>query len=239
MTVAAVFLAGPALAAGGNVVAPTFGTGDSWVFDQTVEKGAAGFGETRLDMMVDRVGDDGTMVVGLKRDGAPTAYEDHQVGTDWSQRRVIDGEAQRTTRPFAFPMRVGKTWTVDFDDPARRGNQSALHVHRTYTVESWETVTVPAETFQALKVKATGIDHATIDVPNMAAGGVAANGEGAMTVSRAVRGGRRQLTVQSYGELYYVPQVKNFVKSVEEQYNTDGVRVVRNTKVLVSYRLSS
>jgi hypothetical protein len=37
-------------------------------------------------------------------------------------------------------------------------------------------------------------------------------------------------------EFYYVPALKNYVKSIEEQYDTDNVRVSRETRVLVSFK---
>ena len=111
-----------------SVPRPTIRAGDTWVFDQTEQRGATGFGEQRVNLTVERVEGD-TMLVGVKRDGAPTAYEDHVVGSDWSQRHVVDGQETSTTRPLTFPLAVGRSWTVDFGDTTRRGAQISLHVH--------------------------------------------------------------------------------------------------------------
>jgi len=219
----------------GAVPSPVFAVGDTWVFNRTIEKGTNGFGQRLEDMVVERLGD-GTMVVGLKPDGSPGGYEDHVVGADWSQRRVTDGEETVTTRPLTFPLRVGKSWSIDYTDTKRRGAQLSDHVRRTYTVVGWEDVTVPAGTFHAIKVQANGVDEAIIDVPTTTIGGAAAEPGAAMTMTRTQRGGRGKLTRATYAEFYYVPQTKNFVKTVEEQYNTDNVRVVRSTLVLVSFK---
>jgi hypothetical protein len=176
------------------------------------------------------------MLVGLKPDGSPTAYQDHEVGTDWSQRRLVDGQGTVTTRPLTFPMSVGQSWTIDYVDATRRGAQTSNHVHRTYTVVGWEDVTVPAGTFHAIKVVAKGVDKATLQVPNTAIAGAVAGSGGATTVAHTQRGGTGELTRATYGEFYYVPELKNFAKLVEEQYTPDEVRVIRQTQMLVSYK---
>ena len=234
LVICSVFAACAAFAAEGTVSAPVFLAGDSWVFDHAVEKGPTGYAATRLDEIIERVGDD-TMVVGIKRDGAPTGFEDHVVGRDWSQRRIVDGEQTTTVRPFSYPLRVGKTWSVEFRDPTRRGQQLSAHVRRTYTVVGWRDVTVPAGTFRALEVQAKGIDEGVIEVPNVAASGVATEpGEGS-AFSTMRRGGRGTLTRATYTELYYVPAVKDYVESTEEQYTPDNVLVSRTTEKLVSF----
>lgn len=217
-----------------TVQAPAFKVGDSWVFDDVIEKGPTSFGEARLDFVIERLGD-GTMTLGIKRDGAPAAFEDHIVGTDWSQRRLVDGQETVTTRPFEFPMSVGRRWTVDFVDRTRRGSQLSAHIRRTYSVIGWEDVVVPAGRFHALKVEAQGVDEGTIEVPNSAGSGVIASASGSTSISHAQRGGIGKLVRVTHSEFYYVPSIKNYVKSVEEQYSTDNVRISRQTRTLASF----
>ena len=224
-------------AADSPVAPPAFKAGDTWVFDQTDEHGQTGFQQRRVDLAIERL-DDETMMLGIKLDGAPTAFEDHLVGTDWSQRRVVDGQETTTTRPFSFPMAVGQTWTIDYVDTTRRGPQTSDHVHRTYKVVGWEDVTVPAGTFHALKVEARGVDKGTIEVAASAASAAVAGSGGATTMSHTQRGGAGTLTRATYAEFYYVPALKNYAKSIEEQYDTDNVRVSRETRLLVSFKLA-
>jgi hypothetical protein len=218
----------------GAVPSPVFAAGDRWVFNRTIEKGTNGFGQRLEDMVVERLGN-GTMVVGLKPDGSLGGFEDHVAGADWSQRRVAYGEEMVTTRPLTFPLRVGKSWTVDYTDTKRRGAQLSDHVHRTCTVVGWGDVPVPAGTFRAIKVQANGVDEAIIDVPTTAVGAAAVQGGAAMSTTRTQRGALGRLTRATYAEFYYVPQTKNFVKAIEEQYDTGNVRV-RSTMVLVSFK---
>lgn len=220
-----------------SVPAPAFKVGDSWVYDDTTEKGQAGFGQIRLDMVIERLEGD-SMIVGLKRDGAPTGYEDQRLGTDWSHRRVYDGQEKVTTRPLTFPMSVGQSWAIDYIDTIQRGAQTSDHVHRIYTVIGWEDVTVPAGTFHAIKVVAKGVDKGTLQVASTAVAGTVVGAGGATTVAHTQRGGTDQLTREIYAEFYYVPELKNYVKTVEEQYTPDEVRVIRHTQTLVSYKLA-
>jgi len=220
------------------VPAPSFKVGDSWVYEQSHQQGTQGFNQQRLDIAIQRTGSE-TVVLGLKPDGVPMPFEEHVVGTDLSQRRIVDGKEEQTVRPLNFPMTVGETWTVDFNDPTRRGQQASAHIHRTYKVIGWSDVVVPAGTFHAIEVESSGVDQAVIDVPNVALGGAAASPEGATAISTSQRGGRRLLTTQFHSEMYYAPEVKNFVKSVEEQYNTDGVLVSRDTRLLDAYHPAS
>ena len=234
----ALTLGAPALCGEPAVQAPVFAVGDSWVFDETTEKGQTGFAQTRLDEIVERL-DAPTMVVGLKRDGAPTGYQDRLVGQDWSQRHMVDGDQATTVRPFNFPMHPGKSWSTDFIDSIRRGNQLSDHVRRTYRVVGWEDVTVPAGTFHALKVEAKGVDEGMIEVPNVAVGGAATSNQGGTTFTQTHRGGRGKLVRATYSALYYVPALRNYAKSIEEQYDQEGVRVIRSSSELVSYKLGS
>ena len=217
------------------VPAPLFDAGDSWVFDCTEQRGTRGFGQQRLDLIVERTDGD-TMLVGIKRDGAPVAYEDHVVGSDWSKRHVVEGREQPTTRPLNFPMKPGRTWTEDFGDTTRRGMQTSLHVHRTYKVVGWEDVTVPAGSFRAIKVEATGTSDGVIVTPAAVVGGAAASPMGGATFTSSQKGATGLRSVRDHDVFYYVPAVKNWVKSVEEQYNADDVLVDRKTQEMVSYR---
>ena len=202
-----------------SVQAPAFSVGDSWIFTDSIEKGTNGFDQKVIDMTVERL-DGPTMVIGIKRDGAPGGYEDHITGSDWSQRHIVNGAEAVTTRPFAFPMRAGKSWSIDYTDATRRGNQLSDHVRRTYTVIGWSEVTVPAGTYRALEVKADGVDEGIVEIPSTAIGGTAVSSQGAGSFAQAHRGGQMPITRRFYAELYYVPATKSLVKSIEEQYNT-------------------
>ena len=220
--------------AGDTVQSPVFKVGDSWKFGDVIENGTTGYSETQFDMVVERL-DDTTMIVGIKHDGASAALEDHIVGADWSLSRLIDGRQTVTAEPLEFPMGVGRKWTVDYVDPTRRGNQSSFHVHRTYSVVGWSDVDVPAGHFHAMKIIADGVDEAMIATPASAGSSVVASPGGTASMSHAQRAGIGKLVRTTHGEFYYVPAIRYWVKSIEEQYNTDNIRVSSQTRSLISF----
>jgi hypothetical protein len=228
-------VAAPTADAPASVAAPAFKIGDSWVFDQTTEKGQTGYSSLRADFTVERIDSD-TIALGEKRDGAPIGEIVQIIGADWSRRLVVAGKDVVTNRPFAFPMSLGQSWTSDWTDPTRRGNLLSLHAQKTCTPVDWEDVTVPAGAFHALKVVCKGVDEATLEVPAQTMAGAVAGSAGATSIAHAQRGGRAMVTNLTYSEVYYVPAVRNYVKSVDEQYNADNVRLSRIVGVLVSFK---
>jgi hypothetical protein len=221
-----------------DVPAPTVKAGDSWVFNHLTERGTTGFDQERRSLSVERVDDD-SMIVGVKPDGSPRAPEDLKVGLDWVQTRTVNGAQIVIGQAFSFPLTVGKTWTVDFTDPTQRGRQSETHVKRTYKVIGWEDVTVPAGTFHALKIEDRGTLDARVSIPAAAAGAVTAGGGGSTAVTHIQKAASGETHETIYGLVYYVPAVKYFVKTLDEHYSADEVRVSRETEELVSFKLAA
>jgi hypothetical protein len=221
-----------------DAAAPTVKAGDTWVFNRVFEQGTTGFNQERRNVSVERVDSD-SMLVGMKLDGSPRAPEELKVGLDWAQKRTVDGAEIVTGQAFSFPMTVGKTWTVDYTDPTQRGRQSNTHVKRTYKVLGWEDVTVPAGTFHALKIEDRGTLDARISIPAVAAGAVTANAGGGTTITHVQRAASGDIHETLYGLVYYVPDVKYFVKTLDEHYSTDNVRVSRETEELVSFKAAA
>ena len=229
----------PALAADPSAVpAPSFRAGDAWVYERSFESGPTGFSSDRVALQIEQVRGD-ALVVGVKKDGAPGAFEDHITGLDWSQRRVVDGEETTTSRPFDFPMAVGKTWKTDFVDPNRHGLQISSHVQTTYKVIGWEDVATPAGTFHALRIEAKGSVKAQIAPSSSVIGGAATSAGDATIVAHSQVTGAHTAYFTTFSALDYVPSVKYYVKSVEEQYNSENVRTRRSTDVLASFKAAS
>lgn len=218
-----------------SVPAPTLNPGDTWVYDQALQRGTNGFSQSRLDLKIERVGAD-TMVVGIKPDSAPIQFEDHIAGTDWSIRRIVDGQETVTGQPFSFPLVVGKTWTSDFADSRPLGLQLSGRYHTVYKVVGWEDVVTPAGTYRALKIEANGTIEAQMAAAAAAAGGGVVTSSGGTATSRVARSPAHTAHGLEYKEFYYVPAVKYYVKSVEEVYNGDNVLTHRDTRTLVSFK---
>jgi hypothetical protein len=220
------------------VAAPHFNVGDSWVVDRTVQKGTSGFTRQRTDFTVDRVGSD-SMVVGFKPDGAQTSPEEAMMGLDWSLRLLIDDEEKTTARPFNFPMKIGDQWTADWTDPRASGMQRSAHFHRVYKVIGWEDVSVPAGVFHALKIEAEGVGDVQVVVPAVAQSVAAAAPGGTATAAQTQSGGKALVHITTYAAIYYAPEVKHFVKLVEETYNASNIMTERGTEELASFKLAN
>jgi hypothetical protein len=220
-----------------SVPAPDLKAGDAWTYDHSFERGAGGFTEQRLDYKVQHVGAD-AMVVGVKLHGSPVDFEDHIMGPDWSQRRIYEGKQVVIGQPFSFPLTIGKTWTIDRVDPTRIGLQTSATHHETYKVTGWEDVTTSAGTFHALKVESD--DKVKVDYMgvNAAVGGAVATADGSTAISRSGRSAAHSVYLENFFTYYYVPQIKYWVKTVEDQFNSEGVRTSRETYLLVSSTLA-
>lgn len=220
-----------------TVQGPAYHAGDSWVLFRTTQRGNNNFTQQRTDLTIDRVDAD-SMVVNSKPDGSALPPQGFVVGLDWTDRFLADGQQQVRVRPLAFPMRIGDSWTVDFTDPRRRGNQNSIHLHTVYKVVGWEDVTVQAGTFHALKVEAHGTGAAQVSLPAVASSTSVAGSDGGTSVAQAqvARSGVVQFT--NYDAYYYVPEVKLWVKHVDEQYDTSNVRIVDESQELVSFKLA-
>jgi hypothetical protein len=237
MAVLAMIAAGPAPAQAADplaVPAPSLRPGDGWVYRRTHEQGPAGFTEKSFAMRVERVDGD-TMVVGIKPDGADLAFEDHRMGSDWSQRRIINGLETVTGCPFDFPMTAGKTWTVDFTEPKLTGPTTSVHFHTVFKAVGWEDVETPAGKFRALKIQGDGTIDVDVAARTIAVGGGTATPSNGTAVSQAGRIPAHTEHSIEYQELYYAPAVKYYVKTLDELYNSQDVRVSRDTQVLMAF----
>jgi hypothetical protein len=218
-----------------SVSKPAFRVGDTWVVNRTLQKGTANFTQQRVVQSIERLDSDG-MLLSTKLDGSPLAPQENKIGLDWSLRLLIKDEEKTTSKPFHFPMHVDDDWSAEWTDPRRSGNQISAHFRRTYKVVGWEDVTVPAGTFHALKVEAKGTAEATMVVPSVAGGAVISSPGNATTVTHAQTGGTGVLRITTYSAEYYAPEVKHFVKTVEEQYNSSNVMIERDTHELASFK---
>lgn len=221
-----------------SVPAPKINADDSWIMEQTRDRGRNGFLRQRLDLKIERVSSD-NMVVGVKPDGSPSDYVDHFADPDWSQKKIFNGKETRVARPFSFPLSIGKTWVSDYTDPRIRGIVTSAHFHCAYKVVGWEDITVQAGKFRALKIEENGtIEGHTAATSSISGASATASGDAA-TAMKTQHSGPKIIDLLTYSEIYYVPAVKYFVKILEEQYNSDNVRVRRDVQELVSFKLHS
>jgi len=160
------------------------------------------------------------------------------MGADWSRVRAVNGKEIVVNRPLSFPLSVGKTWSINYTemhpDSRKRFEQREIK----YTVLGYETIELPAGKFKALKIEGEG--HWTAELePNQTVVQTAnVTQDGTTMVTQANKTQGELFTGRTYLALWYVPEVKRFVKSIEESYNNHGVRNSRETVELEAYKFS-
>lgn len=221
-----------------SVDAPALKAGDAWVYAVTTETGTQGWVRKDQQVSVERVSADDVLIA-LKQDGSSQPPVEVMRGLDWSRSRDINGKQQIVSQPLLFPLSEGKKWVLDYTE----ANPNQLHtsetIHCKYVVTGWEDVQVPAGKFKALKIEGEG-EWSALLAPRVAASAHAVStlgGTAALTQSQRVV--PRTISGRLYRAYWYVPALKRYVKSVEENYNPEGARSQRITEELASSQMAS
>ncbi len=217
--------------------APKLAANDSWTYQNTAETRAAGWRQTRTESTVTRAGST-SVSISNKTVGSTMPPKDLLAGADWSRSRSVNGHDIVVNRPFAFPLSVGKSWTVEYTETNPNRQHSSEHFRHVYKVVGWEDVTVPAGSFHALKIESDGEWSAVMAPAISGASGTRVDAQGATTVIQTGRTAATTVTGHAYKAFWYVPAVKRGVKSVEEYYDGNNVRYEHLMDELVSYKLS-
>ncbi len=235
LAVLGVFLVAQAKAE--TIAAPVVGRDDTWTYVHTTED-RAGWHQTRIETTVMRAGAE-AIAISSKPAGSTMPPTETLTGPDWSRISSVNGHETLINRPFAFPLSIGKTWTVEYSENQPNRQHSSEHFRTVYKVIGWEDVTVPAGTFHAVKIEADG-EWSAVMAPGISnLSGSRADGQGATTVMQTNRIAPAAISGRTYKAFWYVPAVKRWAKSVEEYYNTDNVRNERYTDELESYKAAS
>ncbi|HEY1927543.1 MAG TPA: hypothetical protein VGG92_08770 [Caulobacteraceae bacterium] len=217
------------------VVAPVLEVGDNWVFERTIDRGPDHVAHRRVDLRINRI-DENAMLVRANPRGTSAIDHDYRVGLDWTQSRVLDGQLAVTGRPFKFPMAPGDSWTVEFQQAESHNGQTNTHWNVLYQVVGWTDVTTPAGTFHALEIKETGSTEAEKTIAQQVSSTTAARHRRPAARGQAKHTLRQAIKNTVYGEFYYVPSIKYYVKYFQEQYDADNVRTGREEDVLLSFK---
>ncbi len=219
-----------------NVVAPTIQPQDSWSVRETNEvKGV--WKQTNLDLTVIRA-DSAGILLSTKLSGTDQAPVERLVGADWSRFRGVNGKEQVVNRPLDFPLNIGKSWDVGYaeDHPNR------AHARETFDTKmkviGWESITVPAGTFRALKIEGEGHWSADIAPAVTAAAVTRADQQGAASVLQTDRVVAGTVGGRLYKAFWYVPEVKRYVKTDEEYFDANGVRTEQAMEELTAFKVA-
>ncbi len=221
-----------------NISQPVLQPQDTWTYRRTTE--------TRPDVwrQVHFVGtvlrnSGNTVLLQNKEVDSPNPPREILINSDWSNFRSLSGKETVVHRPFAFPISVGKTWDLEFTDdhPGNKGHKSETRRLK-YRVVGWEDVEVPAGKFKALKIEADGAWTGEVAPRTAASIATQSSAQGTTAAAQTVNVTAETVTGRLYQAYWYVPEVKREVKSVEENYDTNGVRSARFTNELESYKVA-
>jgi hypothetical protein len=98
---------------------------------------------------------------------------------------------------------------------------------------------VPAGKFKALKIEADGSWTGEIAPRTTASIANQSGAQGTTAVAQTVNVKAETVTGRLYQAYWYAPNVKREVKSVEENYDTNGLRSARWTNELESYKVAN
>ena len=215
---------------------PVVHANDSWHYKNTIEQ-QGHFTESHDESTVVRTQAD-AILLRIHMLDSPLQPTEVLVGDDWARRRSVDGQEIVVNRPFAFPLVAGKTWALDYreTDPNRNLSSERWEIH--YQVVDVEPVTVPAGTFDAVKIEATGRWTGTLANAVTGIATTRSDEQGVAVTNRLDRQTPHDATGRLYKAFWYVPAVKRAVKVVEEVYSSNGTRTESRTSELESYAVA-
>jgi hypothetical protein len=222
-----------------TVAPPVLQPQDTWKYRRTTETRPDIWRQVHFEGTVLR-NSASTMLIQNKEVDSPNPPREILIGSDWSSFRSLGGKETVVHRPFTFPMSVGKTWDLEFTDdhPGNKSHKSETRRLK-YRVIDWEDVEVPAGKFKALKIEAEGSWSGEIAPQTTASSASQAGAQGTTAVVQTVNVKAETVTGRLYQAYWYAPEVKREVRSVEENYDTNGVRTARFTNDLESYKVAN
>jgi hypothetical protein len=232
----ALLMSAPASLWAQAIVAPTIKAGDTWVYRTTTEKGPSGWNQTRDQTTVARV-TPSSIYYTVQATGSTQPAKELFAQLDWARVRDIDGKETVVNKPLSFPLSVGKTWEIHYTEQHPNKTFKSEEWVSSYTVVGFESVEVPAGTFNALKIEEEGHWSAELEPTQTVVQDAQSNSDGTSMVTQTHKTTDRTVAGRTYKAFWYVPEVRRWVKSVEEYYGSGGVRNERYTGELESSKL--
>lgn len=214
---------------------PDVHAGDQWTYEATIERAPAVWNKSTIDVTATRVTPT-SIYVDIKQSGSTQPPRSLVVGADWSRSRDVNGKQTVVNRPFAFPLDAGKSWKVDYSED---------HPNRAHRLEQWdqkfqvvgyEAIDVPAGHFNALKIESEGRWNAELEPAAAVAQNAVVTQNNTTMITQSQRVAARPVSGRAYKAYWYVPEIKRWVKSVEEVYSSADVRTERTTEELVAFK---
>jgi len=219
-----------------SVELPVVKPGDSWTYRSTIEKGRNGWVQKFTEYTVVRT-DSTSILLSIKERGSTQPPKEQLVGRDWSRFRNVNGKEKVVNRPFAFPLKPGKSWEIEYTESNPNKEHRMEQFHHRYTVIGWEDVDVPAGHFTALKVESEGSWKAELEPSIKVDSSTQANRNGSAVVMQSQKTTSKTAAGRLYKAFWYVPEVERPVKCLEEYYDSGGARNERYLEELDSFKV--
>jgi hypothetical protein len=220
-----------------SVNGPQVKAGDAWTYRNTAEKGPSGWTQTHDEVVVSRVSSS-SIYFTVKANGSTQPAIEKFAGLDWSRARNVNGKETVVNQPLSFPLAPGKKWQLQYTEQHPNKRHASEQWDSTYTVVGYETVEVPAGKFNALKVEAEGHWIAELEPAQTIVQGVQSTAASTSMVTQRQTTKAEPATGRTYKAFWYVPDVRRWVKSVEEYYDAGGRRNERFTTELEAFKVS-
>lgn len=229
-------------AAAETIERPAVKPGDSWNYQITIEspmqknQTSPSWEQKHFETKVIRANQK-SILISRKERGSNQIPVEILVGSDWRRYRNINGEEIVVNQPLEFPLKPGKSWDIEFTLD-RPNSQTKKHENSlAYTVVGWEEVVVPAGKFKAIKIEADGRWRTEIEPSVNTATNTRTDREGTTVVAQSKKAIPRTATGRLYHAYWYAPEVKYFVKSIEEHFASNGALSKRSTEELESCKI--
>ena len=217
---------------------PNLQEGDKWVYNIKIDQLPQGSMTRKWEFSVVRVSSS-SVVVARKPVDSNLPPQESAFANDWSRSTSVNGKITTTLKNFDFPLQVGKKWEVAFTDEKPNDKIRSVKRSFTYKVIGWEEVKVTAGTFKAIKIEADGEWFNEFSPTNIIAGSRVESGATGSSVTMESRNSStpKSTSGKYYKAIWYAPEVKREVKSVEETFNADSSISNRTTAELDSLQV--
>ena len=217
---------------------PTLRTGDTWVYRDTVEKGPNGWSQSHNEINITRT-TSSAIYYASKQSGSTQPGAEKISGADWSRMRDVNGKETVVNRPLDFPLTPGKTWELRYTEQHPNKAHKFEAWSNKFTVVGYETVEVPAGKFSAIKIEAEGRWTAEMEPTSTVVQGAQSQKNNTTMVTQVQKTEATPSSGRTYKAFWYVPEVKRWIKSVEEYYGSNGVRNERYVGELESFKVTN
>ena len=215
---------------------PKFAPEDSWIYHEASQKGDKTEANDREVSVVRS--DDQDLLVSIKTVGSTRSPVEMMFKPDWANFRSVNGVETVVNRPLAFPLAPGKSWTVNYveNNPNPRVAREAVDI--SYKVVGWEDLTTPAGAFKALKIEGKGNWVADSPARVQTNSVLAKQGAALAQSSQNVVQGPQRAIGRIYRVVWYVPEVKRWVKLRYEILSPTGQVAESNEAELTAFHVA-